>query len=168
MPGFADIMEGNLEAAIDPYRQMFEMDQANPMARLFFAWVLILNRRYDDLSPLLKAFPPDQRDSLPARLSFFLANAAMARLREARAELTPEMEDVARATDVFPRFLAEGFALAGARETAIKWLEVAIDRGFVNYPFLARHDPSFKALRGESAFKTLLEAARYRWERFEA
>jgi len=26
MPGFAEIMEGNLEAAIEPYRQMFEMD----------------------------------------------------------------------------------------------------------------------------------------------
>jgi tetratricopeptide (TPR) repeat protein len=44
MPGFADIMEGHLEEAIDPYRQMFEMDQSNPMARLFFAWVLIHSR----------------------------------------------------------------------------------------------------------------------------
>ena len=55
----------HLEAAIDPYRQMFEMDQSNPMARLFYAWVLILNRRHDDLDALLKAFPPEQRDSLP-------------------------------------------------------------------------------------------------------
>ena len=81
MPGYAEIMEGNLEAAINPYRQMFEMDQSNPMARLFFAWVLILNRRHDEVSALLKAFPPDQRDSLPGRLSFFLANAAAGRFQ---------------------------------------------------------------------------------------
>jgi hypothetical protein len=168
MPGFADIMEGNLEAAIDPYRQMFEMDRSNPMARLFLAWVPILNRRHDDVGELLKAFPPDQRDSLPARLSFFLANAAMGRSREANAELTPQIEAVARATDVFPRFLAEGFALAGARETAINWLQVAIDRGFVNYPFLARHDRSFDTLRADTAFRAVLETARRRWERFEA
>jgi non-specific serine/threonine protein kinase len=167
MPGFAEIMEGNLEAAIEPYRQMFEMDQSNPMARLFFAWVLILNRRSDEVNTLLKSSPPDQRDTLPARLSYFLANAAMGHSHEAEAELTPQIEAIAHATDVFPRFLAEGFALAGARQSAIHWLQVAIDRGFVNYPFLSRHDPTFEALRSDSAFKALLETARHRWERFE-
>ncbi len=167
MPGFAEIMEGNLEAAIEPYRQMFEMDQSNPMARLFFAWVLIINRRHDEVHTLLKSFPPDQRDTLPARLSFFLANAAAGRCREAEAELTPQIEAIARATDVFPRFLAEGFALLGERGSAIQWLKAAIDRGFINYPFLSRHDPSFEGLRGDSAFKALLETARHRWERFE-
>jgi TolB-like protein/predicted Zn-dependent protease len=168
MPGFADIMEGHLEEAIDPYRQMFEMDQSNPMARLFFAWVLILNRRHDDVGKLLKAFPPDQRDSLPGRLSFFLAHAATGRFREAEAQLTPQIEAIARATDVFPRFLAEGFALAGKRELAIQWLRIAVDRGFVNYPFLAHHDPAFASLRGDSAFKTLLETTRHRCDQFEA
>jgi len=167
MPGFADIMEGNLEAAIEPYRQMFEMDQSNPMARLFFAWVLILNRRHAAVDALLESFPPDQRDTLPGRLSLFLANAAMGRVIEAQLKLTPEIEAVARATDVFPRFLAEGFALMGERESAIQWLKAAIDRGFINYPFLARHDPAFEALRGDSAFEALLDTARHRWERFE-
>lgn len=166
MPGFAEIMEGNLEAAIEPYRQMFEMDPSNPMARLFFVWVLILNHRHDDVRALL-TFPSDQRDTLPARLSFFLANAAMGRPQEAQAELTLQIEAIARATDVFPRFLAQGFALAGMRESAIQWLQVAIDRGFVNYPFLALHDPSFEALRADTAFKALLETARRRWELFE-
>ena len=66
-----------------------------------------------------------------------------------------------------PRFLAEGFALSGARQSAIQWLQVAIDRGFVNYPFHSQHEPSFEALRGDSAFKALLETAKHRWERFE-
>jgi tetratricopeptide (TPR) repeat protein len=167
MPGFAEVMEGNLEAAIEPYRQMFEMDQSNPMARLFFAWILILNRRNDEVNTLLKSFPPDQRDTLPARISFFLANATMGRSRKAEAELTPQIKAIARATDVFPRLLAQGFAMAGARESALQWLQVAIDRGFVNYPFLSRHDPAFEALRSDSAFMALLEIARHRWEQFE-
>jgi non-specific serine/threonine protein kinase len=91
----------------------------------------------------------------------------MGHSHEAEAELTPQIEAIAHATDVFPRFLAEGFALAGARQSAIHWLQVAIDRGFVNYPFLSRHDPAFEALRSDSAFKALLETARHRWERFE-
>ena len=160
-------MEGNLEAAIEPYRQMFEMDQSNPMARLFFAWVLILNRRHDEADTLLKSCPPEQRDTLPARLSHFMANAATGHLKKAEAELTPQIEAIARATDVFPRFLAQGFALAGARLPALHWLQVAIARGFVNYPFLSRHDPAFQSLRNDSAFKALLETAKDRWQRFE-
>src|ERR1700722_5422994 len=76
MPGFAEIMEGNLQAAIEPYRKMFELDPSNPMARLFFAWVLILNRQHDEADALLKTAPAEQRDTLPARISFFLASAA--------------------------------------------------------------------------------------------
>jgi hypothetical protein len=138
------------------------------MARLFFVWILALNRQHDAVDALLQSAPSDQRDTLPARICCFLASAARGRSREAVAQLTPQIEAVARATDVFPRFLAQGFAMAGVRDSAVQWLRVAIDRGFVNYPFLARHDPSFETLRGDSAFKALLEAAKHRWERFEA
>jgi hypothetical protein len=51
--------------------------------------------------------------------------------------------------------------------SAIQWLQIAIDRGFVNYPFPSCHDPAFEALRGDSAIKAVFETARHRWERFE-
>ena len=82
--------------------------------------------------------------------------------------LTPHIESVAKATDMFPRFLAQGFAWAGMRASALKWLQRAIDRGFINYPFLARHDPSFEALRSDPKFKELLAVVRDRWKRFTA
>jgi hypothetical protein len=47
-------------------------------------------------------------------------------------------------------------------------MRTAIERGFINYPFLARHDPSFKRLRGDPKFKGLLAVVRDRWERFAA
>jgi eukaryotic-like serine/threonine-protein kinase len=46
------------------------------------------------------------------------------------------------------------------------WLEVAVDRGFINYPFLARLDPSLENLRGEKSFNLLMETVRERWEAF--
>jgi hypothetical protein len=165
MPAFADIMEGNLAAAIEPYHQMLNMDPLNPMARLFYVWVLILNRRIDEVGTILAAFPEEQRDTIPGRLSFFLAMAWEGKPQEARAFLSPEIEAVAKATDVFPRFLAQGFAMAGLSELAMFWLDVAIQRGF---PFLARHDPSFMSLRNEPRFVALLDIARAMWETFEA
>jgi hypothetical protein len=47
------------------------------------------------------------------------------------------------------------------------WLAIAVDRGFINYPFLARHDPFFEKFRNEPRFQKLLETVRDQWDRFE-
>ena len=58
MPGWADVLEGDLEVAIAPYRQMFEMDPGNPMGRLFLVWILVLNQRQEDARKLVDDFSP--------------------------------------------------------------------------------------------------------------
>jgi non-specific serine/threonine protein kinase len=168
MPAWADILEGNFAAAIAPYRQMFEMDPSNPMARLFLVWVLTINRRDGEVAALVSGFPPESRQSVPARVAQFLGDALTGKRNGARDMLTPEIEAVATATDLFPRLLAHGFALAGMRAPALRWLEIAVARGFINYPFLAEHDPFFASFRQNPAFRELLARVRVRWERFEA
>lgn len=167
MPAFANSMEGNFAGTVEPYRQMCEMDPGNPMARLFYVWTLALNRRVDAVEAVLAGFPPEVRETVPARLAFFLAHAIAGNAADAHATVTEEMEAVATATDVFPRILAHGYALVGASERALHWLAIAVDRGFINYPFLARHDPFFEKLRNEPRFQKLLETVRDRWDRFE-
>jgi TolB-like protein/Flp pilus assembly protein TadD len=168
MPAWADILEGDFAAALEPYRQMLEMDPANPMTRLFYAWVLVLNRRADELGAVLEGFAPDLRATVPARIAFFLAHALAGNRKKAQSTLTRDIEAMAIATDVFPRFLAQGFALAALPEQALRWLAVAVDRGFINHPFLTRHDPFFRALRDDPRFVLLMAAVRRRWETFEA
>lgn len=168
LPGFADASEGHLQSAIEPYRQMFEMDPSNPMARLFYVWVLALNGRQEVVATVLEGFSTAERDTVPARLAQFLAHALFRRQHEALSAVTPDIEAVATASDVFARFLAEGYAVAGVPERAIHWLSIAVDRGFINYPFLARYDPCFETLRSDPRFQHLLEAVRERWLRFEA
>ena len=68
---------------------------------------------------------------------------------------------------MFPRIVAQGYALAGMSERALHWLAIAVDRGFINYPFLAQHDPFFERLRSQPRFQQLMETVRDRWERFE-
>jgi len=168
MPAFADIMEGNFAAAVRPYRQMLQMDPLNPMARLFLIWVLILNRRRDEAKTILAGFAAPALESVPARVALFLAHAAAGENDKALSALNPQVESVAGASDMFARFLAQGFAWAGMHAAALKWLQTAVARGFINYPFLARHDPSFRSLRGDPRFTELLADVRDRWKRFTA
>jgi TolB-like protein len=168
MPAFADLLEGHFAAAVEPYRLMFEMDSSNPMARLFYMWVLILNGRDAGAEQLVTEFPREVRGTVPARIAFFLSFAIAGKQQEAVATITRDIEAVATATDLFPRFLAQGFAFMKMPEPAMRWLRVAVDRGFINYPFLAHHDPFFSALRDDPQYIRLLEDVRERWEAFEA
>ncbi|HEY7498402.1 MAG TPA: tetratricopeptide repeat protein, partial [Vicinamibacterales bacterium] len=166
MPAFADAMEGNCSAAIEPYRQMFDMDPGNPMARLFYVWVLALNGRTDAIRSIASTVPSEVRDTIPARLACFLAHAAAGDAASARAALTPEIEEVATGADVFPRILAQGYAMARVPDKALDWLSIAVDRGFINYPFLAHYDPFFAPLRRLPRFEEILRGVRRRWETF--
>ena len=108
MPAFADSMEGNFAETVEPYRQMCEMDPGNPMARLFYVWALALHRRTEAVGAVLDGFPPEVRDTVPARLARFLAHALAGNAADAHAAVTAEMEAVAAAADVFARILAQG------------------------------------------------------------
>ena len=67
-----------------------------------------------------------------------------------------------------PRILAQGYAVAGMPDRALYRLEIAVARGFINHPFLARYDPFLQSLRSHPRFVQLMERARSRWEQFEA
>jgi TolB-like protein len=168
MPGWADALEGNFASAVEPYRQMFDMDPGNPMARLFYVWILAANRRSNDVTAIVKTWPAQLLDTFPARLACFLTQSLAGNRSGALAMLTPEIEAGANTTDVFPRLLAEGYALAGLPERAIHWLRIAVDRGFINHPFLAQHDPFLENLRSDPRFTQLMNTVRERWEKFEA
>ena len=64
-------------------------------------------------------------------------------------------------------FIAMCDALINEKEDALEWLEKAVDRGFINYPFLNEHDPLLENIRGEERFKKLMKRVREEWENFE-
>jgi TolB-like protein len=167
MPGFVALLEGDFAAAVEPYRQMCEMDPGNPMGRLFYVAVLILNRRTDTALAVADAFHPEVRNSVPARIARFLARALAGEVRYQHVAQSEGIEQLATAADVFPRMIAEGYALAGMPNHAVRWLAIAVDRGFINHPFLAQHDPCLASVRGLPEFQQLMETVQDRWRRFE-
>ena len=64
--------------------------------------------------------------------------------------------------------VAAAFALGGAKEEALRWLERAIERGWINYPLLAHQDPLLESIRGEKRFKELMVGVKRDWEAFGA
>jgi non-specific serine/threonine protein kinase len=57
--------------------------------------------------------------------------------------------------------------LLDEKKEALDWLENAVDRGFINYPFISKHDSLLANIRGEERFRKLMERVKKEWEEFE-
>jgi hypothetical protein len=112
--------------------------------------------------------PLDVRETVAARVTMFLVAAASGSVGEAEAAVAPVLETMAGGGELFPRMLAEGWAVAGESSRALDWLEIAVARGFINHPFLTRHDPFLAGVRAHPLFVAIAERVRERWERFES
>jgi hypothetical protein len=66
-----------------------------------------------------------------------------------------------------PWLLASAHAAVGLREEALFWLDRAIDRGMINYPFLAVFDRNLENIRGDRRFAAAMDRVRREWERFD-
>jgi hypothetical protein len=81
--------------------------------------------------------------------------------------VTPLLEKSAHWVEYLAWFLANGYALIGRRDDALHWLRETIALGFINYPVLARLDPSLESLRSDTEYKALMEQVERRWRAFE-
>ncbi len=166
LPGWAAVLDGDPASALGPYRDMYEMDPGNPVGRLFYIWVLALNGEKERAVELEGGFSDMTRATLPGQVAGLLVTA-LAAPDDFPALAQPDPGHLPP-TDMFPRLLAQANALAGQPDQAVTWLQQAVSRGFINYPYLARHDPALTSLLEFKPYQDLLETVRKRWEAFDA
>ena len=167
LPGWADSLEGQFDDAVAPYREMFDMDPGNPMARLFLVWILASAGRNDEAIAVADGFSEETADSLAGQVAQLYAKALRGESTDGECGLSLDAEALANTSDIFPRLLSQAYALLGQPGLAIAWLGKAVERGFINYPYMAYHDPLWAPIRDEPGFKVILRDVEQRWEQFD-
>ena len=81
--------------------------------------------------------------------------------------ITPGLQETTAADPQYPWVLAECYSLLNKQDLALKWLEKAVDNGFLNYPMIGRWDPLLANVRQHPGFRGLLNRTRDLWEKFE-
>ncbi len=102
------------------------------------------------------------------KLSLFVKYAIEGDKKSIKELLTVDFVKTARRDCQSTYFVSGLFALSGMKDEAFDWLENAVDRGFINYPFISEYDPLLENIRGEKRIEKLVEKAKHEWENFEA
>lgn len=156
LPGWDRLLEGDFAGALPHYEAMHALDPAHPMGRLFLVWVRLLAGNHDGLVSLAEPEDPEQAGHPALKVARFVADSGLGR-KDAERWLDDSIAPLGQASELIARFLGEGFAALGDFESALRWLEVAVDRGFAHRAFLERHDPMLRPLHGHPRFTRLLE-----------
>jgi len=165
LPAWADMLEGMHTGPVDAYRVMLEQQPQSPLARLFYTWALAVNNRSREASTVAAGFEASDSKSLSARVAKALAQGCSGRVPNVK--LSGDDRKMAEASDMYPRMLAQAYALAGDVELSLQWLSRAVSQGFINYPYLKEHDPVLTGLKSDKRYAEMLNHVQQRWRAFK-
>ena len=166
LPGYAELLQGNLEGALPHYRRMHRMDTANPAVRWFAALAIARAGRRGEALKLLHQIERDTPHTTFARHARFLKHALERNRDAALSAVTSELLVESRGDQHASWWIASAYALIHEREAALDWLANAQRLGYTNYPFLSRFDPFLASLRADEGFWRLMARIKDAWESF--
>ena len=162
------VAAGRLAETEHAARRVIELsDRGNPVRTYAAHTLAVIGRRedaiavYDEVASTLGASPYGS-------ISAFLSLALQGDADGAIGHVTPLLAQAAHWVEYLAWFLADGYALIGRRDDALRWLRRAVDQGFINYLVLAKHDPFLESIRGDAEYEALMQQVQRRWQAFDA
>jgi eukaryotic-like serine/threonine-protein kinase len=170
METFGHFFEGRfLEAYESLKRDPLGASLEVPVFRLWLAYSLTYaNLRREALALLDQATETLKTEDFVLRSLPLLRAALQGDRRFITEMITADLVTAASIDCMKACFLMSFYAIVGDKEMTLKWLEAAVGRGLINYPFYNNYDPFLAKIRGEPRFQKLMERVKYEWEHFEA
>jgi serine/threonine protein kinase/tetratricopeptide (TPR) repeat protein len=161
------LFAGRFAEAVEPARRMFDLDPVTPVWRSNYVMALSYAGQLDEAEALTEGMAAEP-DSDIGTWWMGLCRAAWRADRAEVLRLTDGPYQQVAAWDAeVPWLLASAHAAVGAKDEALLWLDRAIERGMINYPFLSEHDRYLDNVRGDARFREVIGRAKREWERFE-
>jgi eukaryotic-like serine/threonine-protein kinase len=167
VPGLLSLMAGEFSEALPSFDEAIQLDRDNAMLLWCRGQVLALIRRDDDAIAQFQALRTLHPDEFFSNLGA-LMQASIAGDQGAAARIaTDQLKQIAGCDPHYSWAMAQCYSLLGDAPAALRWLETAMDRGFINFPMISGLDPLLANAREAPAFPTLLNRIETRWENFE-
>jgi len=166
MRGYYCLYDCQFAPALEQFDLLYRTDPTSPLAQSSYSWLLACNGRRDEALAVIDRMEKGAGGNVMAVFSLLLKNALLNDPESALRLIAPDFRKTCSRDFEWSYWVANRLSLAGAKKEALDWLENAVNRGFINYPFL-ECDPFLDNIRGEERFEKIMEHAKYEWEHFE-
>jgi serine/threonine-protein kinase len=156
----ADLCDGRFDSAVARMVRAHNVSGVNPAADLWLGVFLTYAGREEEAAEPLDRVAGAGAGSFSAAAAFLRSLATRDREAMHAALDDPEVRVALEGDTEFSWMIAAGLTAVGDREEALRWLSIAIDRGFLCHRFFAEIDPHLAGLRGDPGFEELMERAR--------
>jgi serine/threonine protein kinase len=157
---------GNPERHRKAARDLLETIPDFVMLRAVYSLYLLYKDRLDEARRLLDATPDESVPTVSSQTCTFLKHALAGRRSAALSSFTEDVKAAARRVEFWSWYIADCYTFIDERELALDWIENAVDRGCINYPFWAKHNRIVRRLDGDPRFEKLLEKVKREWDAF--
>ena len=166
IPAMIEQMDGQFEKALHAGQKAWDMNQARPLK--FKVQILALAGNRGEAIALADELLAANPEYLVLNLIGMLRYALEGNGEEVEKLFTREVDSLARGDFQYASWVADVFALLGDSDRAVEWLTIALERGYIPYPYVSAHDLFLEKIRDDPRFKLILERMRQRWVAFDA
>ena len=155
---------GRIAESTEAARRIFQLTDPGSPARVYAAYYLAIANVREEAIKVFDAEGLRWQETPYGSLSLFLSRALQGDAEGAVKHVTPQLEKASSWQEYFALLLADGYSLLGHHDAAMRWLRTAVAQGFINYPYLASHDPFLVNVRSDPRFTELMLEVKPRWE----
>jgi non-specific serine/threonine protein kinase len=163
---FSALAAGNNDLVVREAPRVLRSAPDFAMVRWDLAVALIQQDQLDEARAVLDSAPVEKVQTIGSRVCLCLKAALEGRRDAALATIGEPLSTCAWNVEYWSWLVAECYAVAGAQEEALDWLENAVTRGFVNYPYLSA-SRTFRSLHGNPRFEQLSARVKTTWEEMQ-
>ncbi len=157
---FARLLDGRFELALQVLERACGADPGNRWIELTKVQPLVRMGRRDEAIAVAESAERDAQVTIIHRLMLFWRFALAGERERALSWLPVEALETCWRDNSFSWCVACGYAMLGDLDSALDWLENAVELGFLHHRFLAEIDPILAPLRGDPRFQALMQRAR--------
>ena len=161
-PGGLEFYAGRHRLALDPWRKMSAL-APGASERYWYALALIYNERFDEAYQLIDRNASEFADSAFAKIGLVWKWALLRNKEEMARAFNSDLEKACLRDADLARCVGLAMAILGEDEKALDWLQIAVDRGFLNYSFI-ESDPFLGSLRDGERFRAIVAQAKREFE----
>ena len=158
---------GRFDLAVDPLVAAYNLNPESEMNKFWKALILFYNNHAGEAYKFINRYTNEPARDSWTHLSILLKYVIKG---EKDKLLLTMSHDFVRIHQLDPQssyLISAFYSFLGEKEESLKWLEISVGGGFINYPFINEFDPLLKKIRGDERFRKLMQRVKQNWESYE-